>query len=83
MSRLDRRNRTNADMGMKLSGGLTDLIDDIAKALLRINDAEYDFICANITDSEFNLFIADNHSISDKKEMLKILDKLLIKFETR
>ena len=42
MSRISRKNRT--DLGLKSSGGVFDLFDNVIKEVWRVNDEESDFI---------------------------------------
>ena len=42
--RLERRNRTYGDLGIKSSGGMFDLFDNAIKEIYRINDNEYNYL---------------------------------------
>jgi hypothetical protein len=46
----------------------------------RINDSEYDYICEHLTEEDSNIFLSDELNFSEKREFLKILDKLMIDY---
>jgi len=77
--RIERRKWTNGQIGLKSSGGITDLFDNAIKGNLRINDEEYDFICENMTDEEMDLICKEELSISEKRKLLITLEKYLKK----
>jgi hypothetical protein len=77
MSRLSRKNRTNSDCNIRNSGGITDLFDNTIKSIWRINDNEYDFILDKMTDTEMELFISENPTFTQKRQMLRLVERLL------
>ncbi len=83
MSRLLRRNRTNKECGIKTSGGLTDLFDNIIKSTWRITDQEYDSILEKMTDEEMDLFLTEKPSFGDMRKMIILVERLLSLSEYR
>lgn len=81
MSRLSRKNRTDIDYK---SGkmGINDIFDDMIKSTYRINDSEYDYICEHLTEEDSNIFLSEELNFSEKRELHKILNKLLLQYET-
>lgn len=79
-ARLDRKKRTCEDVGIKSSGGMFDLFDNAIKETFRVNDAEYDFIVENATDDELEFLITENMRYDQKRQVIKLLDKYLTKF---
>lgn len=77
MSRLSRKNRTNTDCNIRNSGGITDLFDNTIKSIWRINDTEYDFILDKMTDTEMELFISEKPTFTQKRQMLRLVERLL------
>lgn len=77
MSRLSRRNRTNFECGIKSSGGITDLFDNLIKTTWRITDREYDDILEKMTDEEMDLFIKENPTFNEKRKMIILVERLL------
>ena len=77
MSRLLRRYRTDKECGIKKSGGLTDLFDNVIKSAWRINDEEYDSILEKMTDEEMDLFLTENPTFEEKKKMIILVERLL------
>ncbi len=77
MSRLSRKNRTNSECNIRNSGGITDLFDNTIKSIWRINDTEYDFILDKMTDTEMELFISENPTFTQKRQMLRLVERLL------
>jgi len=77
MSRLSRKNRTNSECNIRNSGGITDLFDNTIKSIWRINDSEYDFILDKMTDTEMELFISENPTFTQKRQMLRLVERLL------
>ncbi len=77
MSRLSRKNRTNSECGIKSSGGITDLFDNMVKSLWRIDDEEYDFIIERMTDSEMDLFLKENPTFAERRKMIILVERLL------
>jgi hypothetical protein len=77
MSRLSRKNRTNSECGIKSSGGITDLFDNMVKSLWRIDDEEYDFIIERMTDSEMDLFLKESPTFAEKRKMIILVERLL------
>lgn len=78
--RLNRKTRTNKDIGYVHSGGIFDLFDNHVKSLCRINDAEYDFILDHATDAELNLLVKETLSFAEKKTLLLLLQTSLTKY---
>ncbi len=83
MSRLSRRNRTNSDCGIKKSGGLTDLFDNVIKSAWRITDEEYDNILEKMTDEEMSLFLTEKPNFEEKRRMILLVERLLSLSEYR
>ena len=83
MSRLSRRNRTNSDCGIKKSGGLTDLFDNVIKSAWRITDKEYDSILEKMTDEEMSLFLTEKPTFEEKRRMTILVERLLSLSEYR
>jgi len=83
MSRLSRRNRTNSDCGIKTSGGLTDLFDNVIKSAWRITDKEYDSILEKMTDEEMSLFLTEKPTFEEKRRMIILVERLLSLSEYR
>lgn len=77
MSRLSRKNRTNSDCNIRNTGGITDLFDNTIKSIWRINDSEYDFILDKMTDTEMELFISEKPTFTQKRQMLRLVERLL------
>ncbi len=77
MSRLSRKNRTNSDCNIRNTGGITDLFDNTIKSIWRINDTEYDFILDKMTDTEMELFISEKPTFTQKRQMLRLVERLL------
>lgn len=75
MSRINRRKWTEEQCGILSSGGIHDAFDNAIKSIYRITDEEYDFICDNAIDGELTYIITKNPSFSDKREIIKILNK--------
>ncbi len=73
MSRFDRKKNSIKYGG----GGLNGFIDDSIKSTWFITDDEYDYICENATDDEINYFLLFEHSFSDIKKSMIIVDRLL------
>jgi hypothetical protein len=83
MSRLSRRNRTNSYCGIKTSGGLTDLFDNVIKSAWRITDKEYDSILEKMTDEEMSLFLTEKPTFEEKRRMIILVERLLSLSEYR
>lgn len=74
MNRISRRNWLNTDIGLKSSGGMFDLIDNMIKTIYRINDDEYCNLCGVITDDELILLLTENPTFIEKRKMIQILN---------
>lgn len=82
MSRLSRRHRTYKDLGIVNNGGLTDLFDNVIKEAYRINDEEYDYISANITEEDMEIIVMDKGlTFAEKRVILYTLDKYVSEFK--
>lgn len=77
MSRLSRKNRKYSQLKIKTSGGMTDLIDNVFKETWRINDEEYDRILNKMTDEEMLLFLTENPTFKQKKQIITLVERLL------
>ena len=77
MSRLLRRYRTNKECGIKTSGGLTDLFDNIIKSTWRLTDEEFDSILEKMTDEEMDLFLTEKPTFEEKRKMIILVERLL------
>lgn len=75
MSRINRKGWLNKDMGIKHSGGLMDVFDNQIKVVYRINDDEYDHLCEVMSDEEFDTFLIERPTFSDKRKMIELLNK--------
>lgn len=75
MSRIDRKNWLNKDIGYKSSGGILDLFDNQIKAVYRINDDEFDYLCGVMTDEETDIFVNQNPTFAEKRKMIELLNK--------
>jgi hypothetical protein len=73
MSRIDRRNWLDNDMGIKSKGGMTDLFDNQIKSVYRINDDEFDYLCEVMEDDELNLFVTETPTFAEKRKMIEFL----------
>ena len=80
MSRINRKNWLNKDIGYKSSGGMFDLFDNYIKSTYRINDDEYDHLCQVMSDDEMDIFVTDTQTYADKRKMIELLNKY-IKYE--
>jgi hypothetical protein len=79
-TRLERRNRTDDELGILNKGGLLDLFDNGVKSAFRINDEEYDFISGELSDEEIKLLMSESYTFSEKRKVLAILSKYYNKF---
>ena len=77
MSRIDRRNWLNKDMGIKSKGGILDLFDNQIKVVYRINDDEYDHLCEAMSDEESQLFVTERPTFGEKRKMIELLNKYI------
>jgi predicted house-cleaning noncanonical NTP pyrophosphatase (MazG superfamily) len=77
MSRLSRKNRTNSECGIKTSGGITDLFDNVIKSAWRIDDEEYESILEKMTDEEMGLFLTEKPTFEEKRKMIILVERLL------
>ena len=77
MSRINRKNWTNKDIGYLNKGGVFDMFDNLIKSNLRINDDELDFICINATDDELGLITIEKPKFSEKKQIINLLNKYI------
>lgn len=77
MSRIDRRDWLNKDIGYKSSGGLFDLFDNQIKTIYRINDDEYDHLCEVMSNDESQLFVTENPTFTEKRKMIELLNKYI------
>lgn len=77
MSRLLRRYRTNKECGIKTSGGLTDLFDNLIKSTWRLTDEEFDNILKKMTDEEMDLFLTEKPTFEEKRKMIILVERLL------
>jgi predicted house-cleaning noncanonical NTP pyrophosphatase (MazG superfamily) len=77
MSRLLRRYRANKECGIKTSGGLTDLFDNVIKSAWRLTDEEFDSILEKMTDEEMDLFLTEKPTFEEKKKMIILVERLL------
>lgn len=80
-SRANRRNRTSEDLKIKNKGSMFDLFDNFIKEVYRITDEEYDYIAENITEDDMALFVRENLTFGQKKQVLTIVEKHLENFE--
>jgi len=77
MSRLLRRYRTNKECGIKKSGGITDLFDNVIKSAWRLTDEEFDSILEKMTDEEMDLFLTEKPTFEEKRKMIILVERLL------
>jgi hypothetical protein len=74
MSRINRKDWLESDMGIKSSGGLLDLFDNQIKMVYRISDDEYDHLCGVMNEDEMNLFVKETPTFSEKRKMIELLN---------
>ena len=79
--RLDRRNRTENELGILSSGGLLDLFDNALKEALRINDYEYNYLCEVMNDDEYDLLLTESTTFTMKKKQLIMIEGHLANFK--
>lgn len=73
MSRLSRKNRD-----LNLSGrGLLDLMDNYLKKLWRIDDIELDRIFTKMSDEDFEFFIQDGYTFTEKRKLVLLIEKYI------
>jgi hypothetical protein len=82
MTRLERSNWTEAMIGIKNSGGISELFDNYFKTNMRITDKEYDHICEIATDEEMEVLAQERLSFSEKRRLLVFLKKHVYEKET-
>jgi arginine/ornithine N-succinyltransferase beta subunit len=80
ITRLSLRNRTSSELGIKSSGGITDLFDNQLKLAFRITDAEYDWIAERASDEELELLTSELKTFTLKRKLLVTLQKHLTEF---
>jgi len=80
MKRIDKRGITLEQLGLKGHGGLFDAFDDAIKSAYRMTDEEYDYICENAKDDELDYLIGEDHTFSDKRKVVEILEKYFTQF---
>ncbi len=83
MSRLSRKNRTCEDLGIKSSGGMLDLFDNVIKEAFRITDDEFDFLAENITDEDMKIMFNENPSFAEKRQCLLIVEKYVTEYNAK
>lgn len=76
--RSERKKRT--DIKFLNHGGLTDLFDNVVKETYYINDDEYDYICEKATDEEIQIFINEDATFGQKRQVLNFIDKYIEEF---
>lgn len=80
-ARLARRKRTAGDVNMVTEGGMLDLIDNVIKDALRINDDEMDWLVENCTEQEMDDLITEEPDFATKRRIITAMDRLLTEFE--
>lgn len=75
MGRISRRGWVDKDMGIKQSGGIFDLFDNILKKVYRINDEEFDSICEKMSDEEIEIFLKENPTFGERRKTIELLNK--------
>ena len=75
MSRIDRRNWTNEQIGVSNQQSLFDLMDDVMKMAYRITDEEYDHLCEVLTDEELDLVVTEEPTFAQKRQMIELLNR--------
>ena len=75
MTRLERSNWTEEMIGIRNSGGISDLLDNYFKTNMRITNSEYDHICEIATDEEMEVLAQERLSFSEKRRLLVFLKK--------
>ncbi len=80
--RLERKTRTNNDLGLVDNQSFHNLVDNTIKSTYRITDEEYDFVCEFISDIEFDdiFHIKESYTISEKRKILLTLQTIMSKF---
>lgn len=76
MSRINRRNWTDNQMGIVSSGGLFDLFDNTLKQLLRVTDDEFDHLIEYMPEGIWDSFLDSKAviSFSDKRKIIEGLN---------
>lgn len=74
MSRIDRKNWLNKDIGIKNKGGMIDLFDNMIKTAYRITDEEYDHLCEIMNEDEMDIFVNEKPTFADKRKMIELLN---------
>lgn len=88
-SRISRKNRTDEELEIKGSGGITDLADNDMKWSWRVNNAELDFICEKGMDDEtvyddiMPHFKKGTHKVSftDARKVITRLNELMDEYD--
>lgn len=72
------KNRNRRDIEFMDHGSIPDLLDNHMKAVLRINDDEYDFICEKASDDEIEILcVQENITFQEKRKIIIVLTKYL------
>lgn len=80
MSRLERRFRTEKELGIMSKGGALDLFDNVIKTVFRIDDNQFNYMCDVMSESEISLFTSENLSFSGKRDLLKMVEGHLLNY---
>lgn len=79
MTRLERRNYTDQQLGLKHVGSIMDIFDDHVKVICRMTDEEYDHYCDIATDDELELLIQEQYTFAQKRQLITILTTKIYK----
>ncbi len=83
MTRLERKNITEVELGIRNSGGIFDLFDNQFKIVLRITDDEFDNLCEELNDDELGQLVTDNSTYAEKRSILKLLQTKIYNSNTK
>jgi hypothetical protein len=75
MTRFDRKNKVIVGK----ESNIFDLMDNMMKGLWRIDDDELDYICQHLSDDELDKIVPEFKTISEIKEAITIVNKILEK----
>jgi hypothetical protein len=59
-----------------------DLCDDVMKILLRVNDAEFDFMLEQMTEDESEILSNQTLSISDMRKVIEFRNRYLMLYQS-
>lgn len=77
MSRITRKKRK--DVILTAQCGVFDLMENTIKQEWCLNDLELDCLCQTLNERQLDLLISSNRTISESKEIMILIDEILIK----